>query len=307
MDPRTLPREKRLLETVSSTATNPDKTIRNPEVFSKTLVPPQQYFSSDDELLEILVHPENTSSEAPTAVDSDQQPSVRHRSTLFQALNLPVNQGHLYCSDNTSEITIEDRPAEPTGLATLSISRRETIRKYFSETKPVNIIQGHSTIALTQDQIGHNLRIVADENARSSYEMMDCIIRRASELNPNSGKTAGTSRNLVQNSPGSEFSDVDIELESTKTGGTRYSETSASCRSDDEANNIGYTYEYLPSTSSVVQVSQPPVPGCSRTDPGSYDSIAQADIPGAQTLADIKQEATKEKAKRRASRLPAPN
>ena len=90
---------------------------------------------------------EYTSSEAPTAIESDQKSSVHARSTLAQTLISRANQDNLYNSDNTCEVTVENRQVEPSGLAALSISSREYIRKYFGETRPIN----HPTIALTQD------------------------------------------------------------------------------------------------------------------------------------------------------------
>ena len=133
--------------------------------------------------------------------------------------------------------------------------------------------------------------------------MMDCIIRKASELNLGSGRASNAA---ARTGPFSELSDVDTELGSTRVEGRRYSDSSEAYRTDDESNIIGYTYEYLPSSSSVVQVSQPLVPGCSRDDPESHVTIGNVDSPGDQTLAELKREATKEKTKSRTSRLPVP-
>ena len=136
--------------------------------------------------------------------------------------------------------------------------------------------------------------------------MLDCNIKKASEINLGSGRASNAARNSARTGPLSELSHVDTELGSTRTEGTGYSDPSEAYRTDDESNSIGYTYEYLPSTSSVVQVSQPPVPGRSRDDPESHDTIANVNSPGAQALVEFKREATKEKKKRRPSRLPVP-
>ena len=210
-------------------------------------------------------------------------------------------------SDDTSEATAEDPPAQTTGLTALSISSREIIRKYFSETKPIFLPQGHPTIALTPDQIGHILRIVADESVKASFEMMDCIIRRAGELNLNSDRTLRAPNKASAIGLDPEASDVETEVGSTRTAATRYSEVSDVCPADDENNSIGYTYEYPPSASSEVHINKPPLPGCSRSDLEAAGTSAGPDSPGAQTLAELKREVAREKVRSRPSKLHVPS
>ena len=155
--------------------------------------------------------------------------------------------------------------------------------------------------------IGHILRNVADQSAKAPFEMMDCIIRRASEMNLNAGRTPKITTKNTRTGVDSEVSDTETELGSTRTEVTRYSEASDVCYTDDENNSIRYTYEYPPSACSVVQIGQPPLPGCSRTDLESQDATAGADSSGAQTLAELKREITQEKAKKRPSKLPIPS
>ena len=203
---------------------------------------------------------ERTSREPLTAVESDQESSMYARSKLPQALISPINHDNLDYSDDTSESNVENCPNEPSGSAALSIINREIIKKYFSETKPIYLPQTHPTIALNQNQIGHILRIVAVESARVSYEMMDCILRRASEINLSSANATNATGKPARTGLDSELSNAETEVVSTRTVGTRYGEASEAYRTDDESNSIGYTYEYPPSTSSVVQINQPPVP-----------------------------------------------
>ena len=83
-NPRTLPRGTRSIGLVDVSSSGPDKPIRSFGVFSKFLTPPHREDTSDSEPSETVMNVENTSSEAPTAVESDQESSVHPRSALAQ-------------------------------------------------------------------------------------------------------------------------------------------------------------------------------------------------------------------------------
>ena len=147
-DPRLLPREQRAYKVFTATPFSPEEPTRTYGVFAKFLSPPQLEMSNDTEPNQSLTSEAYASSEAPTVVGSDLESGFYPRSTLAQAMAPRKRQDSTDDSDDTSEATEEDPPAEPTGVTALSISSREILRKFFSETKPVFLRQGHPTIVL---------------------------------------------------------------------------------------------------------------------------------------------------------------
>ena len=80
------------------------------------------------------------------------------------------------CSSTDDESSTRARPA------TLSITSRQLIRRYFSESPTVNLPRGHPILAFNQDQIEQVLKIVADETAKTSLEMLNSVVLKASQL-----------------------------------------------------------------------------------------------------------------------------
>ena len=157
VDPRTLPRQKKVPTEVNIATTGPHGPDLQLGTFSKFLRPTSHTPSSDGEQFESTSLIGYTSSEAPNAVDSDQESSVHPRSTFAQTMAHTVRRDTSDQSDDSSEITVIDQPREPTGLAALSIGSREIIRKYFSETRPISLPQGHPTFALKCVRLLKNL------------------------------------------------------------------------------------------------------------------------------------------------------
>ena len=85
-------------------------------------------------------------------------------------------------SDEASGTDSEPEQPVVSKPATLSISSREIIRKHFAEAQPINLPLGHPTVAFNREQIGHILKVVGDETARSSFETFDSVVMRASRL-----------------------------------------------------------------------------------------------------------------------------
>ena len=123
-----------------------------------------------------------TSSDAGTPAESDADSNAYARSTLADALAAPRHRLISMPSDEPSGTELEPEPPVASTLATLSVSRREVIRKCFSEAQPISLPRGHSNVAFNRDQIEHIMKVVADETARSSFEMLNSVVMRASRL-----------------------------------------------------------------------------------------------------------------------------
>ena len=173
----------------------------------------------------------------------------------------------------------------------MRVSSRALIKEYFAQNETVNWIQGHPTIAFSQDQISSALRIVADETARASYDMLENLIQRASELRLDpkpSSKKAPKKTSTTKSSVGSFRCPNGAGY---KSGG--YSDTSSALRSDDNFASIGYSFEH---SEPKIIASHPLVGPSTECGPSYLQSpgILQADSPGSQTLTSLKLEAIKD-------------
>ena len=126
-----------------------------------------------------------------TEVRTDAESSDFAGSTLAQALNTRggVTRAEFTDDSNSVEAT---RPKDPSVIP--SLTSRALIKEYFTQNETVSLIQGHPTIAFSEDQISSVLQVVADETARASFDMLENLIQRASELHlgpkPSSKKTS---------------------------------------------------------------------------------------------------------------------
>ena len=80
----------------------------------------------------------------------------------------------------TSSLSTEPPPRNVGKPEPLKVSSRSMLKEYFAKADPVELLRGHATIALTEDQISSVLRVVADETARASYDMLENLVYRAS-------------------------------------------------------------------------------------------------------------------------------
>ena len=163
--------------------------------------------------------------------------------------------------------------------------------------------QGHPTIALNQEQIGHILRIVADETARASFEMLNSVVIRASQLS-------------LRDSPSGSKGPMHrpVSLRSCSTGSEGDLTSYGAEDSGRDVNSRGATNEgefwsdvdpgHCSSRLSAVQIPSPPVASSSRVDLVATPNSATCESPGNQTLAELKQEAAKTKGK--GQKKPAP-
>ena len=75
------------------------------------------------------------------------------------------------------------RPHEGT-LRELSGRSRAILKQYFDETEPISFLVGHPTVAITESQVYHLLRVVADETLNLSCSAMKRIVLRAVKGTP---------------------------------------------------------------------------------------------------------------------------
>ena len=90
------------------------------------------------------------------------------------------------------------------------------------------------TVAFNQDQISSILRIVADESARASYEMLNSVVVRASRLSLH-GPRGVTARKHTQEGPHPD-TDTGVGSDSVMTYDTRGGDSSPGFTSDPESN-----------------------------------------------------------------------
>ena len=159
-----------------------------------------------------------TSSDAVTPVESDADYNAYARSTLADALSAPQPRLVRLPSDEASGTDSEPEPPAASKSATLYVTSREVIRKYFSESQPISLPRGHPTVAFNRDQIEHILKVVADETALSSFEMLNSVVMRASRLSL--GERVATRRDDRCKSPFPRSPLSDSESEGTSCGFT---------------------------------------------------------------------------------------
>ena len=157
----------------------------------------------------------------------------------------------------------------------------------------MELLAGHSTLALNEGQVCQVLKVVADEAVRFSLKAMESLIQQASRFNlgtshPNSGVGAKLRKSGDQVSSGESQSGFLSD---------HGSDTSGAIKSTDDFASIGYSYEHSDLESHPFTPPPAGPPGCSRADLESFEVLNQFDSPGAQTLAGLKAEAMAEKTK----------
>ena len=240
--------------------------------------------------------------EAEVPAISDPESVQPKRSTLADAITAPVKNFAPALSES-SYVSPEEAIHRTGGPAPLSINSQELIRTYFEKTPSFNLPQGHPTVALNQEQIGHILRIVADETARASFEMLNSVVIRASQLSLSDSPSASKG---PMHRP--------VSLRSCSTGSEGDLTSYGVEDSGRDVNSRGATSEgefwsdidpgHCSSRLSAVQIPSPPVASSSRVDPAVTPNSATCESPGNQTLAELKQEAAKTKGK--GQKKPAP-
>ena len=239
-----------------------------------------------------------TSSDAVTPVESDADSNAYARSPLTDALSAPQPRLIRLPSDEASGTDSKPEPPAASKSATLSFTSREVIRKYFSESQPISLPRGHPTVAFNRDQIEHILKVVADETARSSFEMLSNVVLRASRLSL--GERVAPRRDNRSKSPFPRSQLSDSEGKGTSCGSTSAggSYTSGPDLNESDFWGTEYSHEITSSRGSSVQAITPPPMGFSQIDFGSQRPNQSCASPGTQTLAGLKKEANRDKSKK---------
>ena len=228
--------------------------------------------------------------------ETDSESGLNVGSTLADALK-PVHDYNLpVTSEQSSVSTPHDLPRGPRDVP-LGGRSRALIKEHFDNNERCRFPPGHPVVAFTESQISAVMRVVADETARASYDMLENLVYRASRLSlasrPGGAQTSkgGSSRR--------DSSVVTSTGRHRSSSTERFSETSGALQSNDDFGSLGYSFEH---TDVELQVGQPqpePIPGSSRSDPQSPHSVFNVDSPGLQTLAALKKEAVADRQRKK--------
>ena len=217
--------------------------------------------------------------------DMDLETVSQARSTLADALHSPAKTTAIVCPGGSSNESSDIIAPVELGPTPLSGTSRAIVKHCFEEVSPICLDPGHPVVAFNQDQITSILRIVGDESARASFEMLNSIVERASKLNLGSSKPT-TSRARPRSSSGPE-TDTDISCGSVTTYCPRELDSSPGITSDAESRQ---------DLRSSISLPSPPVfVGPGHPDPTSDQGSPIGSSPGNQTLATVRKEAIKEK------------
>ena len=165
-----------------------------------------------------------------TDIESTHNPAG---STIAQALNAQARKTFLEAGDSDSAFIPVGHPS--TSRSTLlGTSSRALIKEIFTNAETFDFPKGHATIAFTEDQISTVVKAVAEETVRTSCDMMEKHVKKASDLNLGTR----TSRSF--------FPEGSTDRGSMRSGNLTtccLSETTGALRSDDEFSSIGYSFE----------------------------------------------------------------
>ena len=282
-----LPKRPRLAKTAPAPSVGIDQTQQDIAGLTST----QNERQVQDDSVTVLRPFGNISeSDFDRASDSDSGQYVG--STLADALKTVPDCNLPGSSDQSSVVTPVNPPVTPRD-ASLGGRSRALIKEHFESSEKFRLPPGHPVVAFTESQISTVMRVVADETARASYDMLENLVYRASRLSLAS--RPGGSKASKGGSSRKGSSVVTSVGQNRRSSSEGYSDTSGALRSDDEFGSLGYSFEH--SDAGVqFELPQPELtPGCSQTDLQSPHSSSNVDSPGIQTLAALKQEAVAER------------
>ena len=130
---------------------------------------------------------------------------------------------------------------------------------------PLRLSPGHPVIALNQEQIEAVLRVVADETAKASIDMLN-VVEKASHLSlgPGRSKTPQPMHSPPFVTPGT--SDSEAELTSASRMSVSQGNASKGMYSEGDFWATGTSHCETASRGSTVLVLSPSMPGCTRGD-----------------------------------------
>ena len=117
----------------------------------------------------------------------------------------------------------------------LSAKGKLIIKKYFRETRPIELPRDHPVIALTADEMHAVLRTVSDESVLSSYHMMKSLLLHATRGAPQDRKRPMPKRCAT---PARPFTDSSGD-ESSYEGHTSDGDTSGAFNTDEDPYQLG--------------------------------------------------------------------
>ena len=132
----------------------------------------------------------------------------------------------------------------------LSAKGKLIIKKYFRETRPIELPRDHPVIALTADEMHAVLRTVSDESVLSSYHMMKSLLLHATRGAPRDRKRPTPKRCAT---PARPFTDSSGD-ESSYEGHTSDGDTSGAFNTDEDPYQLGSISgtEYLSETDPLA-------------------------------------------------------
>ena len=250
-----------------------------------------QQEKTEEEITENILHDEQLSNQVPmdyrsqtdddTCFGMETDTGSLARSTLAQALYRPAEVQNITYPGGSSSETV---PSEDPGPNPLSATSRVLIKQCFTETNPICLDPGHPVVAFNQEQITSILRIVADESARASFEMLNSVVQRASRLNLDSNTKSMAHR------PTHSVSGIDTDTDVGSVSAITFDPNR-------DNSSIGFTSEAEshPDFQSSVTLPTPPTVGdAGLVNPGCRTDSPAISSPGTQTLAAVRKEAINE-------------
>ena len=206
------------------------------------------------------------------------------RSTLAQALYRPAEIQNITCPGGSSSESVPSEVRKDPGPNPLSATSRVIIKQCFTETNPICLDLGHPVIALNPEQITSILRIVADESARPSFEMLNSVVQRARKLN------LGSNTKSMAHRPTHSVSGIDTDTDVGSVSAITFDP-----HRDNSSTGVTSEGESHPDFQSSVTLPTPPTFGdAGLVDPGSRTDSPTISSPGTQTLAAVRKEAINE-------------
>ena len=168
-------------------------------------------------------------------------------------------------------------PGEPRDVP-LGGRSRALINEQFETSERFRFPPGHPVVAFTESQISAVMRVVADETARASYDVLENLVYRASRLSLAS--RSGSTKVAKQGSSRRASSVVTSAGRNRSSSSEGYSDTSGALRSNDDLGSLGYSFEHSDLEAQPELLHSEPTPGCSQMDPQSPQSNFNVDSPG---------------------------
>ena len=115
-------------------------------------------------------------------LNTDTESSRQVGSTLAEALLPPPITRLQQEESEYLDISAPDRLPIEDRIPPLGGRSRALIKEYFAGNEISNLPKGHPAIVFSEDQINSVVRVIAAETSRASYDMLENLIQKASQL-----------------------------------------------------------------------------------------------------------------------------